>query len=89
MEYSLIVAIVTIGLAVCIMSVVWSKMNYKKQIIAVKGINYRKEHGLFDAMKYAQGNNEATVPEKQKNSGPDPETYNKSILYVNHFDTID
>lgn len=89
MKYFLIVIVATIGLFVCIMSVVWAIINYKKQLTAVNGANYRKERGLFDAIKYAQDNNNATVLAKQTNSGPDPETFNKNVPYINHFDTTD
>ena len=85
MEYIFYGAVIVIAFAVCVMSIAWARKNQKKQMTAVNGLNYRKEHGMFDMEQYMQGAVDTTVSLRQENSGPDPITYDKKIPYVDHF----
>lgn len=85
MEYIFYSTVVVIAFVVCIVAIVWTTKNYRKQRTAVNGLNYRKEHGLFDVDRYIQGTIKTTVNRRQKNNGPNPEVYDKKILFVEHF----
>ncbi len=89
MKYIFCAVAFAVAVVIWIITTIWSIMDKKRQMATVNGANYRKENGSFDMMKYAQGNAMATVPNRQNNSGPNPETYDKNIPYVNHFDTLD
>lgn len=85
MEYIFYSAVIVIAFVVFVSSIMWARNNYKNQMTAVNGLNYRKEHGMFDMDRYAQGAVKTTVSRRQKNNGPNPESYDKKISFVEHF----
>lgn len=83
---------IMIGLIVLLaafVSLIWMIRDWRKQRDLVNGLSYRREHGLFDVMKYMKDMTLSTVSQKQNNSGPSPEAYDKDIPYVNHFAVLD
>jgi len=85
MEYIFYSAVIVIAFAVCVVSIIWAIKNYKKQMTVVNGLNYRKEHGVFDIDRYVQGTIKTTVSRRQRNNGPNPKEYDKKISFVDHF----
>ncbi len=86
MEYIFCIVAGVIAFAVGIVSMIWAVKNYQKQMTAVNGVNYRREHGLFDFEQYTRGVIPSTVSRRQKDNRPDPESYGEKVSFVNHFE---
>lgn len=88
MKYIFCAVAIVVAFIIWIKTIIWARMDNKRQTVLVAGADYRKEFGAFDIMKYALGNVASIVSNRQKNNGPDPKTYDKVIPFVDHFDTL-
>ncbi len=82
---------VTCGVAVItgVLALKWLIISFSEHFKDVKDAVYREEHGLFDIIRYANGSVPACVPRRQKNKGPEPETFSRVIPSINYFEMVD
>lgn len=80
--------IIMIAFFISICAIIWSIMDYRKQKRVLEGLEYRRIHGTFHIKQYTEQNK--AVKElswiKQKNTGPDPKTFQKSLPCIDYFE---
>lgn len=85
----LILVTCVIAVIAAIAAFVWLIINWRQYRKDVKDAVLREEQGLFDISKYADKTISACVSPRQENNGPEPETFDRDIPCINHFEVLD
>ncbi|MCI8370872.1 MAG: hypothetical protein HFI75_00460 [Lachnospiraceae bacterium] len=80
--------IITITFSISAFSIAWAIMDYRKQKRFLEGLEYRRINGFFDIEQYAEQNRAVKKSswKKQKNTGPDPEVFQKRLPFIDYFE---